>query len=94
MSNHANLVADPISSWQDLFVKRCEKTTTETEREKNVVSVGWFSKEDLKHQLKWNPNLGLIPFNYMLATHYRKLLEWCIHGCPFLFGHKNAEEKN
>lgn len=41
-------------SWQDAFVKVCEKTYTETERESNKVAVGWYSKEDMKNSLKWN----------------------------------------
>jgi hypothetical protein len=47
-----------FQSCQEEFIKRCEMTTTELEREKNVINCGWYSKEGMKSQLKWNPILG------------------------------------
>ena len=44
---------------QELFIKRCEKTTTEIDTQKNKISVGWYSKEDMKSVLKWNVTLKL-----------------------------------
>ena len=39
---------------QELFLKKRELSTTEIERQKNTISVGWYSREDMKSQLKWN----------------------------------------
>lgn len=44
-------------SFQELFLKQVEKTSTETERERNRVAVGWYSKDDMKTQLKWHAKL-------------------------------------
>ncbi|CAL1131538.1 unnamed protein product [Cladocopium goreaui] len=40
---------------KEAFIKQCEKTTTEIERQKNTIAVGWYSKTDMKTTLKWNP---------------------------------------
>lgn len=43
---------------QDAFVRLCERTYTETDKESNKVAVGWYSKEDMRSSLKWNQSLA------------------------------------
>lgn len=57
-------------SSQEKFVKRCEKTTTELEREKNVVNCGWYSREDMKSQLKWSQYLELHDMFYAMIQFF------------------------
>lgn len=45
-----------------MFIRRCEKTTTEIDTQKNKIAVGWYSKEDMKTVLKWNVILVLEMF--------------------------------
>ena len=55
---------------QDEFVKRCEASTTETARTKNKVSVGYYSKEDMKNILKWSTKLDIISMVYEDPMYY------------------------
>ena len=46
---------------QDAFVKTMEKTYTETDKESSKLSVGFYSEEEMKTQLKWPKNLDDLP---------------------------------
>ena len=42
-----------LQSWEDVFIKQIEKTVTETQKESNTITVGWYSESDMKTVLKW-----------------------------------------
>ena len=43
------------------MVKLVQKKVTETERQKNQVAMGWYSRSDMKTELKWNSKLARNP---------------------------------
>ena len=63
--------SDGATSWQEQFIKRCEKTTTEVEKQSNKVCVGWYSKEDMRTDLKWNANLESLAFDFFPTCQVR-----------------------
>ena len=62
---------DPINPGQDKFIKQCQKTHTETERNSNKQVVGWYSEDDMKNDLKWTKNLDLLLKN-VVDSHGQK----------------------
>ena len=53
---------------KEAFVKRMEIAYTTRNRRKMTVTEGWYSKEDMAKELKWNPMLV-----FVLATFFSKL---------------------
>lgn len=77
-------------------MKRCEKTYTETEREKNLISVGWYSKDDLKQQLKWNASLGssISSLGHFVITPGNLTTQIFQHVAPFFRAKEEDRRRN
>ena len=53
------------------MIQLVQKKTIETQREKNKITVGWYSRTDMKTELKWNAKLAI---NISLSSVSNRLL--------------------
>jgi alpha-L-arabinofuranosidase len=76
----------PTTASQDEFIKICEKTFTEVDRESNKISVGWYSPSDMKTALKWSQILEQTSYTSVDLTHTWKMSEtYCFSNVFFWF---------
>lgn len=97
---HACLSSYPVPLyWQDRFIKYKKRSVTKNDKTLSDVSVGWYSKEDMAKQLKWNPTLWL---NNSCTNLIQPLLRSddpmliLTHGhactCAYMDGHAKEED--
>ena len=55
MGSQCEHVKSPV--YEDKFVKRMEIVHTLRDKKKSHILEGWYSKEDMVKELKWNPTL-------------------------------------